>query len=263
MDQMTIKKMNVADAAGWYMAEAAVRKWTENFKDGDTGEVVPIERSEIISPVGDEITPITIAMLQANGVTEVVVSDKKIIGRQQKRMSLWQLDATYTNLIGKEVMRSYIIPKGSPLECETFFREWAMLNISGPFLIKKIVPLDYGAVYLPYQSEIEDAQKRGIQLWFYKVVVKSVDGDKRNIIMLSDRVNTVEAEVWADYIQKGLFDRITDIKEIDVAKLFEDGPNIARYSLAMHNASIESHFLHLLDKAAADKDTSETETVEQ
>lgn len=30
MDQMTIKKMNVADAGGWYMAEAAVRKYTRS-----------------------------------------------------------------------------------------------------------------------------------------------------------------------------------------------------------------------------------------
>ena len=263
MNQMTIKKMNVADAGGWYLAEVAVRKWTENFTDKDTGEVVPIERSEIISPVGDEITPITIAMLQANGVTEVVVSDKKIIGRQQKRMSLWQLDATYTNVLGKEVTSSYIIPKGSPLECEMFFHEWAMLNISGPFAIKKIVPLDYGAVHLPYQSEIDDAGKKDVRLRFYKAVVKSNDSGKFNIIVLSDRVRTVEAEVWAEYLNEGFYDRITEIKEIDVAELFEDGLNIARYSLAMHNLHIESAARHLLDKALADNDTSETETVEQ
>lgn len=45
--------------------------------------------------------------------------------------------------------------------------------------------------------------------------------------------------------------------------LFSGGLNIARYSLAIHNPHIESAALHLLDKASADKDTSETETVEQ
>ncbi len=252
METIVVKKVNVSNAGGWFMAEAATRKWTEDFVDEDTGEVASIERSEVISPVGDEITPITIAMLQVNGVTEVVVSDKKIIGRQQKRMSLWQLDAIYM-LLGKEVTRSYIIPKGSPLECETFFREWAMLNISGPFTIKKVVPLYYGAVHLPYQSEIDDANKKHIQLRFYKAVIKTDDGDKLNIISLADRVNTVEAEVWVGYVNKGQYDRITEIKEIDVAELFEDGLNVARYSLAMHNPHIESALLGMLDKKEEEK----------
>lgn len=243
------KKINVADANGWYLAEPATRTWTEDFVDEDTCEVVSIERNEIIAPVGDHITSITIAMLQANGVSEVVVSDKKITGRQQKHMSLWQLDAvSYDQVKGKERTDSYIIPKGSPLECEVFFREWGMLNIQGPFTIKKVVPLDYSAVYLPYEDEIEDARNKNIGLRFYKAVVKSTDNGSMNLMVLADRINTVEAEVWVEYIKKGHYDRISEIKEININRLFGEELNVTRYSIAMHNPHITSHFIQELDK---------------
>lgn len=245
--------MNVTDANGWYMAEPAIRKWMEDFVDEDTGDVVSIERNEIISPVGDHITPITIAMLQANGVSEVVVSNKKITGRQQKYMSLWQLDAVSLDPIkGKDRTDSYIIPQGSPLECEVFFREWGMVNISGPFTIKKVVPLDYSAVYMPYEDEIQDARDKHIGLRFYKAVLKSIDGCSMNLIVQADRINTVEAEVWVEYINKGHYDRISEIKEININKIFDEGLNVTRYSIATHNPQITSHFIQELDKMDAE-----------
>lgn len=253
MENLVKKNINVADANGWYMAEPATRKWMEDFIDEDTGEIISVERNEIISPVGDHITPITIAMLQANGVLEVVVSDKKITGRQQKHMSLWQLDAvSFDPIKSKERTDSYIIPKGSPLECEVFFREWGMLNISGPFTIKKVVPLDYSAVYLPYENEIQDAGNRHIGLRFYKAVLKAIDGGSMNLIVQADRINTVEAEVWVEYINKGHYDRISEIKEININKLFDDGLNVTRYSIATHNPHITSHFIQELDKISSE-----------
>lgn len=54
MGNLIRKKMNVADANGWYLAEPAYRKWNEDFMDEDTGEVVSIERNEIIKPALDK-----------------------------------------------------------------------------------------------------------------------------------------------------------------------------------------------------------------
>ncbi|MEZ3440174.1 hypothetical protein [Alistipes sp.] len=48
METIVVKKVNVSNAGGWFMAEAATRKWTEDFVDEDTGEVASIERSEVI-----------------------------------------------------------------------------------------------------------------------------------------------------------------------------------------------------------------------
>ncbi len=61
MEELIKKRMNVADANCWYLAEHAIRKWMEDFNDEDTGEVVSIERNEIIAPMGDQLTPITIS----------------------------------------------------------------------------------------------------------------------------------------------------------------------------------------------------------
>ena len=38
-----------------YLAEKAVKKWTENFIDQDTGEKVPVERNEVIFDRGTYI----------------------------------------------------------------------------------------------------------------------------------------------------------------------------------------------------------------
>lgn len=248
--------MNVADVNGWYLAEPAYRKWNEDFMDEDTGEVVSIERNEVIAPMGEQLTPISISMLQANGIVDILVSDEKITGIQQKHMSLWQLEAvSYNPITGKEQSDYFFVPKGSPLECEIFFKEWAEQNIKGRFTIKKVVPLDFGQVLFPYDEEAEEAQKKKhIPMYFYKVVMKPLDGCARKILAFADSIHTVEqaVKIDADYltdIDSNLW-RIAEIKEINVRKVFEEGIKITRYSLGMYNPRVTTQILNLVDKMA-------------
>ena len=197
MDELIKKVMNVSDANGWYLAENAVRKWTENFKDDDTGEIVPIERSEVIYPMGRILNDISISLLVENGIENILVSNKEITGEQQKYLSLWLLEATSFNFKGKEVSNNYIIPKRTPLECEEFFTKWGELNIKGKFAIKKIVPFEIWTVLAPYESEIEQAEKiETMTMRFYMTKIKSVD-DTRNLGELIDKLMdfNMDAEV--------------------------------------------------------------------
>ncbi len=257
MEDLLKKRTNVEDANGWYLVEPACRKWNEDFVDEDTGEVVSIERNEIIYPAGEQLTPISISMLQVNGVSEVLVSNKKITGAQQKYMSLWQLECvSYDKVAGKDKSDYYIIPKGSPLECEVFFKEWADLKIEGLYTIKKVVPLDFSRVLLPYVGEAEEAVKKRIDLYFYKATVKPLEGASSKILVLADSIRTVEAEVELRY-RNTVIDRITEVKEMNVKEFFEEGLNVDRYLLGSHNPHIG---LAALD-TALDKITPEGTTV--
>lgn len=239
MEDLVKKKANVSDANGWYLVEPCCRKWNEDFIDEDTGEVASIERNEVILPSGEQLTPISISLLQVNGVTEVFVSNKKITGSQQKYLSLWQLECvSFDAIAGKEKSEYYIIPMGSPLECEVFFKAWADLNINGLYTIKKVVPLDFSRALLPFEREVKDAAKKSVALWFYKAVVKPDEGSSKKIIALADNIRTVEAEVNVRYANS-LVERIVEIKEMNVREFFEEGLNIDRYTLALHNPHIE------------------------
>lgn len=248
MENLIKKKVNIEDANGWYSAEKAYRKWNEDFIDEDTGEIVSIERNECILPIGELLNPINVSLLQVNGITDIMVSNKKITGNQEKYLSLWQLECVSRDMLGKERSQFYLIPKGSPLECELFFKEWAVTNIDGGFTIKKVVPLDFSVAILPYNDELEEAGKKNISVRFYKATIKDLEGGAIKIIIMADSVRTVESEVFVEYIKDShnSTSRIVEIKELNVKELFEDGINIKRYTLASHNPYIESHFIKQL-----------------
>lgn len=64
---------------GKYLAKNVVKKWTEDFKDEDTGEIVSVERSEILFDSGTEITQDVLVKLRfsmdADGIETVCVTE--------------------------------------------------------------------------------------------------------------------------------------------------------------------------------------------
>ena len=66
---------------GIYLAKRLLRTWQEDFVDNDTGEVVSIDRNEIIADRGQLITGDLLAVirfhLQSGDISEVEVSNQK------------------------------------------------------------------------------------------------------------------------------------------------------------------------------------------
>ncbi len=56
-DAMVFETSEPADMIGYYLAEPLAKTWTEDFMDSDSGEVLTIDREEIILRRGDLITP--------------------------------------------------------------------------------------------------------------------------------------------------------------------------------------------------------------
>lgn len=79
-----ITTSNTDEMYGKYLVKPLFRVWTENFLDGDTGEVIPVERNEMIFEKGTYLEEDQLAVinfhLQAGDLSEVTVSDQKRVG---------------------------------------------------------------------------------------------------------------------------------------------------------------------------------------
>ena len=69
-----------------YLAECAVKTWTENFVDEDTGENVPVERHEVIFDRGtyidESLLPKIMFSIQSEELKTVKVCDKKPLAQR-------------------------------------------------------------------------------------------------------------------------------------------------------------------------------------
>lgn len=70
-----------------YLAKRVLKTWTEDFVDEDTGQVVSIERNEVLFERGDLIDQDRLAQIrfsmEADGIKEVEVSNQKRIAQEQ------------------------------------------------------------------------------------------------------------------------------------------------------------------------------------
>ena len=69
-----------------YLAESAVKTWTEDFVDEDTGETVPVERHEVIFDRGtyidESLLPKIMFSIQSEELKTVKVCDKKPLAKR-------------------------------------------------------------------------------------------------------------------------------------------------------------------------------------
>lgn len=75
---------NTDEMYGKYLVKPLFRKWYENFLDEDTGEVIQVERNEMVLEKGTYLMHDQLAVinfhLQAGDLSEVTVSDQKRCG---------------------------------------------------------------------------------------------------------------------------------------------------------------------------------------
>ena len=68
-----------------YLADSAVKTWTENFVDEDTGETTSIERREVIFDCGtyidESVFPKIMFSIQSEELKTVKVCDKKPLAK--------------------------------------------------------------------------------------------------------------------------------------------------------------------------------------
>lgn len=125
-----------ADAIGYYLAEDLTKTWQEDFTDGDTGEVVTINRREIIKRRGELVTPdfasSLIFFIQTGDVTEIKVSDQRrqAVEYNNARLKPYKVTAIINNKRHQFILEAQTVELAMEVA-----RDWIELNYNGDFTI--------------------------------------------------------------------------------------------------------------------------------
>jgi len=80
-NETILRTSDIEKIKGNYLAERLLRKWTEDFSDEDTGEVITVERNEVIMEKGTLMDSGKLSelnfFLQSGDIKDVAVSDQQ------------------------------------------------------------------------------------------------------------------------------------------------------------------------------------------
>jgi DNA-directed RNA polymerase subunit beta len=79
-NEVKADKKTLADNLGRRLAARVLRSWTEDFVDEDTGEVVSIERNEIVLERDSVLTEDAMAMILEMGVASIFLQKEEVSG---------------------------------------------------------------------------------------------------------------------------------------------------------------------------------------
>lgn len=139
-DEIRYKTLDTSKMLNKYLASQVVKKWTEDFKDEDTGEIVSIERSQVLYDKGtlinaDMLQKITFD-IQAGEITEPIeVSNQNRDGFELEHTAIEPWTAKVC--VGEKNIKflMYASTVDNALE---ILRDYVELNYTGGFTITEI-----------------------------------------------------------------------------------------------------------------------------
>ena len=133
---------------GKYFKSHACKVWTEDFVDEDSGEIVPIERKEVIFESGTEITPTLISSLlfylQSGELKSIEVSNQKrasyeIAAGRRIYLAVAEFD------LGKKKSKFLFYANSIPSAIEVL-KDYIELNFIGGYRVVSIKEFNTGVV---------------------------------------------------------------------------------------------------------------------
>ena len=136
-DAIVFETSDPSAMIGYYLAEPLTKTWREDFADSDTGEVVSVDRVEILMRRGELITPEqaqTISFhIQCGDVTEPLkLTDQRRQAAEYNTASLkpYKVSATINNKRHKFILEAQTVELAMEVA-----RDWIELNYKGDFTI--------------------------------------------------------------------------------------------------------------------------------
>jgi hypothetical protein len=153
---------------GSYLAERVLRTWDEDFADEDTGNIVTIQRNEILFDKGilidgDILTQINF-YLQSEGIKDVLVSNQQRKGKVVKNSTSVYCVAVRD---GKK-KRNYYLYANSVVMAMAIITDFLEQKIKGGFSFVAIRELEYSNL-IPAQEEADSDES---EKDFYKVEIE-------------------------------------------------------------------------------------------
>lgn len=142
-DEVIITTSDPKKLLGKYIKRAVVKKYTEDFLDEDTGEIVPIERTQLLFEKGkyidqDVLVKIRFSM-DADGIGEIEVSNQNRMGYELEN---YRLHPWLITLNIEEKKHKFLLYAGGITSAIVIVKDYAELNYAGGFSIIAIKELD-------------------------------------------------------------------------------------------------------------------------
>lgn len=142
-DEIRVTTRDLKQMLNKYLVHNLFRKWTEDFMDQDTGEVVSIERNELILEAGtylgkEECSTINFYM-QEGSITEVEVSNQKRMVFENDRDAL----VPYIAQVMLDKKKKFLLKAQNIDQAREIVKDYTELNFKGPYRIILLKEFDY------------------------------------------------------------------------------------------------------------------------
>lgn len=191
-DEILITTSDVSKMKDLYLGQRLLRTWKEDFIDEDTGEVVSIERNELILQKGTHLDTSNLQIinfhLQSGDIKEVVVSNqKRDCTRIHKGVNLWQVSI---ELNGKK--KNIYLYANSVENAIDIATDYIEQNHSGSFALKNLKELDYINLIIEKNDEDldEEINDKETSIYVVNVEITEEEGSYKNAFIL--KANDVE-----------------------------------------------------------------------
>lgn len=147
---------------GKWVARRALRTWTENFVDKDSGETVSVERNEVLLERGTYIDQDVLSsirfMMQEGSLKEVEVSNQNRQGILLENRSMFPYKAV-ARIGGKR--RSFLLYANSIANALVILVDWIELHCKGGFEVTDIKEMEYCVIII---DRLKSAEARRYEL---------------------------------------------------------------------------------------------------
>lgn len=147
---------------GKWVARRALKIWFEDVKDADTGEIIQIERNDVLLERGTYIDQEQLSsinfMMQEGSLKEVEVSNQNRQGILLKSTSLFPFKAVAKI---EDKKRTFLLYASSVANALMILVDFIELNFKGGFEITKIEEMDYCVVII---DRLKPAEARKLEL---------------------------------------------------------------------------------------------------
>lgn len=166
---------NLAEMLGKYTAEVVYRRWVEDFVDADTGEVVTINRKEVIMQRGVLLTKDVLSEIsfhqQSGDITSILVSNqKREVIFVYNSATVWQVNAQ----IGKRAVKLLLYATNMDMALE-IAKDFIELTYAGTCFLNSAKDIGYYNMLIEHVDIEENAVDNRK---FYKIEVKIKEGEE-------------------------------------------------------------------------------------
>ena len=219
------ESVKIEDGVGKYVAEDVIV--SSSYVKDDTGELVLNERT--ILKRGAQITSIDVATMRSNNVTDVMVSDVELTGKNEPEMKVWKCLVLYIDEGSFKVKKhKYFVIGKSPTEIENLLIEILETKIKGAFRVVSIAPFEKcrNGIIRITNDDLYEGEK--ILVWYNVIFFMVNDEDGQSGYEYSILVQTNEIlrirEIIQGFLEKSEIEfdweisKIVDTHAVDVIK---------------------------------------------